>query len=149
MQFWSSREVTAVLLHLRVRGVIVQGLSLPLVVPRALWDKQHSPYYIFDHMDIAESEKLVIRPGTEICFMGPYKFMIQSGAQLVARGTRESPILFYASDTTRGWQHLFINHRSSHDTLQWCIFRHGNMVDNSDFYHDGGAIYALGRSPPG
>ena len=106
-----------------------------------VWDQQSSPYYIFNHIDISGSEKLVILPGTEICFMGPYKILIQSGAQIIARGTRESPIVFSASDTTRGWQHLFINHRSSKDTLQWCIFKHGNMVDNSDFYHDGGAIY--------
>jgi hypothetical protein len=106
-----------------------------------VWDQQHSPYYIFHDVNNT-SGTLRITAGTEICFMGPYQLMIQADARIVVRGTRESPVVFHASDSTRGWQHLFINNRKTPDTLQWCIFRHGNMVDNADFYSGGGAIYA-------
>lgn len=59
-----------------------------------IWQKGESPFYICNDVVIEEGKSLKIDPGSEVHFLGLFKFLIGNNAQLIAKGTEEDSILF-------------------------------------------------------
>ena len=62
-----------------------------------------SPYVIRTDAEVPADSTLVIDPGVEFEFIGPYYFRVWDGGQVRANGTLQEPIVFDASNWYEGW----------------------------------------------
>ena len=119
------------------------------------WTKDESPYYISGDIAVTRNSKLVIEPGVQVFFMGPYGMTIGEGAQLVAEGTVDNPIEFTAWNKDVGWTGLRFIESGSDDILSYCSIsfskKNSGFVTeyNSDADENscGGAVFCYYSDP--
>jgi len=114
------------------------------------WEKNNSPYLVNGDITIPNDSSLVVKPGTEIRFLGHYKFNVKG--RLLALGKPDSLITFCSYDTT-GFYNLESVQGSWHgirfdstlmandsSILSYCIIRDGKALgEKTDRL--GGALY--------
>ncbi|MEJ2052750.1 MAG: T9SS type A sorting domain-containing protein [Calditrichaceae bacterium] len=84
------------------------------------WEKSQSPFFVCTDIEIEKGKTLIIEPGTDIRFLGPYSFNIPKDTRLVAEGTTEDSILFQAAlgHTWSGFNFLSSGYD---DLLSYCL----------------------------
>ena len=112
------------------------------------WEKRRSPYYICKDIFVATGQKLIIEPGVEIVFNGPYQISIEDNAQLVARGEESDSIYFRAADTLDGWRGLHFIDSAGDDSLIYCVVQNINYTSSNELTSLlRGAISIVSSSP--
>jgi hypothetical protein len=107
-------------------GVPDKGTTISSEEISGLWKRSDSPFNICKDVRIPAGKKLQIEPGTEVIFQGSYQFLIDSNAQLIARGTKTDSIYFKALNTEAGWQGFRFISSGSDDTLAYCVVTNAN-----------------------
>ena len=81
---------------------ITAGASTGITTPTVSghWSLSGSPYLIYNSIEVAGCDQLIIDPGVEVIFQGNY--LLNVSGSLIATGTNAQHILFHVSDTT-GW----------------------------------------------
>lgn len=90
-------------------------------------------YKIMNNVLISPGERLEIREGTHIVFMGNYDFT--TNGNCIAKGTIDNPIIFtYGFNYTgQGWHWIGSFNMASTDSLvfNYCVFEHGFSIVHS------------------
>jgi parallel beta-helix repeat protein len=111
-----------------------------------VWDDSLSPYAVVGEVTVPTGEVLVIRPGVEVRFRGPYHFTVNGG--LVAIGTESDSIVFTRDSAIEGhkWKGIRFENAPPGCTLAYC---HIEYVKNDGAYPEvrGGAVYCSYSSP--
>jgi hypothetical protein len=118
-------------------GVPREGTIINSNLVFGTWSKNESPYYICGDIAIAKDEKLTIKPGIEIVFLGQHKIEIGSDAQLIAKGTKEDSI-YFTSREKYGWYGIKFTSSSNDDTLSYCVIKNVESPKHKPvigFYH--------------
>ncbi len=123
-------------------STIVNGGSVS-----GIWHDTGSPYIICEDVIIEAGERLDIRPGSKIIFLGESVFDISSDAQLVAIGTEEDSIFFQAGYPGEYWLGLQFENSGSDDTLAYCVISHAQNRIHGSENRLGGAIFVDKTSP--
>lgn len=98
------------------------------------WSVSGSPYLIYDSIAIPAGQTLIIDPGVDVIFQGPYALSVIG--ELVAVGTENEQINFHAADTTGwgtdtgtvgGWTGIYFSIANFGDTLS--KFQYCNIYD--------------------
>ena len=110
-----------------INGTIIQNSI------SGTWLKSGSPYIISDYTQVLKNKKLIIEPGVEIRFNGPYGLAIYG--QLQAIGTEKEPIVFTrhrTSEDSEG-EGIRIYSESVSDTTKiiYCIVEKMTKIDDS------------------
>lgn len=63
-----------------------------------IWDKSHSPYYVYGDVFVGQTGKLEIQEGVVVQFMGP--FSLDVFGSMVVKGKIQDTVRFEAYDTT-------------------------------------------------
>ncbi len=71
--------------------------------------------------DIYVEDSLIILPGAELIFNGPYNFIVTDGAVLIAEGTESDSIIFHGGGES--WGGLTIQRASSRTRLSYCTIK--------------------------
>ncbi|MHC4556220.1 MAG: C10 family peptidase [Planctomycetota bacterium] len=151
-----------------IRYVVLNGCSfeggteIPVGEISGRWSKEESPYFISGDITLAEDGVLIIEPGVQVMFVGPYSMTIGERARLVAMGSETDPIEFTAWNKEMGWTGLRFVESGNDDILRHCVImfskkRPPPVTDGTgDYYADlrskdvnscGGAVYCY-RSDP-
>lgn len=113
------------------------------------WTQDESPYYVFYDIAVERNSELVIEPGVQVFFMGPYGMNIGERARLAAEGTANNPIVFTAWNKDVGWTGLRFLESGDDDILSHCIIsyskKNSGFITEYDTSADlntcGGAVY--------
>jgi len=122
------------------------------------WSQVQSPYFIHGDINIPENESLVVEPGVQVMFVGPYSMTIGENAQLLAEGTKNQPIEFSAWNKNTGWTGLRFLESGDDDVLNYCRISYSKktagLISEFDFLYGGGdedscggAVYCYDSSP--
>jgi hypothetical protein len=104
------------------------------------WAFEGSPYYVDGHLEIANSETLIIEPGVKVAVRGPYHFNVQGCVK--AEGTDDENIIFTRSNPNLYWDGFdYVNTPLSNTTsvFDHCLFEYSRAQGGSE-YNSGGAI---------
>jgi parallel beta-helix repeat protein len=143
----------------RTRYVILKGWSYTggtQIAPgevSGVWSAAGSPYFVTGHVRVRPHDELVVEPGVQVFFMGPYGLTVGADARLVAGGASDHPIEFTAWNREAGWAGLRFIDSGTDDALHYCSItwarKTGGMIPTdpsaapADWEADsyGGAIY--------
>jgi parallel beta-helix repeat protein len=107
-----------------------------------VWDDSLSPYAVVGEVTVPAGETLVIRPGVEVRFRGPYHFTVNG--VLVAVGTESDSIVFTRDSAIEGhkWKGIRFVDATGICSLAYCRVEYAK---NDGAYPEvrGGAIYCL------
>ena len=125
------------------------GTEIPAGEVSGTWSQDESPYYVSGDIAVPRNSELVIEPGVQVFFMGPYGMTIGEYAFLTAEGTENSPIEFTAWNKDVGWTGLRFIESGGDDILSHCSIsfskKNSGLVTESDSSADentcGGAVY--------
>ncbi|PKP18348.1 MAG: hypothetical protein CVU05_13660, partial [Bacteroidetes bacterium HGW-Bacteroidetes-21] len=109
-----------------------------------VWTAAGSPYQVQGSVQIQDGNTLVIEPGVEVVFQGPYKMLVMG--QLLALGTVTDSIVFTTNDINVGWRGIrFNNTPATNDTsrISYCRIEYGKATGTSP-ENWGGGIYLNG-----
>jgi parallel beta-helix repeat protein len=111
-----------------------------------VWDVSLSPYAIVGEVLVPAGETLVIEPGVEVRFRGPYHFTVNG--VLKAIGTEDDSIIFTRDSAIEGhkWKGIRFENAPDGCTLAYCRVEY---VKNDGPYPEvrGGAVYCSYSSP--
>lgn len=82
------------------------------------WDLAGSPYLVEGDLLVDVGRKLVIEPGVDIRFRGPYVFRISGVIEAV--GSFLNPILFHRDQPTTPWEGVYLDRSESGCVLEFC-----------------------------
>ncbi len=118
------------------------------------WSQAQSPYYVLGDIRVARGGELVVEPGVQIVFMGPYHLTVGKQARLLAQGTAARPVEFTAGNRERGWAGLRFLGSGDDDVLSHCsitFVKNGmqTLVSGASFdvVPSGGAVCCGDSSP--
>lgn len=94
--------------------------------------------------DIYVEDSLVLMPGVELVFNGPYNMDVTDGALLIAEGTEEDSIVFRGGDGA--WAGITMQAASDRSSLSYVVIRDAD-ADLKNTVPWGGGIY-IGRCSP-
>jgi len=105
------------------------------------WNAGGSPYLIEGNINVPSDSQLIISPGTELLFLGPYQLSIYG--YLNASGTSNDSIYFTCPDSVESWAGVrlidFVQILPDSVRLSYCSFSKARK-NNPDSL--GGAFYA-------
>lgn len=104
------------------------------------WTKENSPYLAINDITLSDGDRLVIEPGVEVYFDEQCRFLIgmHTSGQLIAKGTETDSILFTAFDVEKKWWGIsFVEDTQSDDTLQYCIIKNIQLLQDSRILGEG------------
>ena len=105
------------------------------------WNAGGSPYLIEGNINVPSDSQLIISPGTELLFMGPYQLSIHG--YLNASGTSTDSIYFSCPDSVESWAGIrlidFVQILPDSVRLSYCSFNKARKNDPDSL---GGAFYA-------
>jgi hypothetical protein len=87
-----------------------------------VWYLEGSPYHIYGDLVVAQGESLVIEPGVDVVFFENSVIYVPANTQLIAEGSDESRIHFFASQSQTGWQGIRLEFSGADDRLCYCDF---------------------------
>jgi hypothetical protein len=139
----------------RTKYIILKGYSftggteIPAGEVSGTWTHDESPYYVTGDIAVAEDSELVIEPGVQVFFVGPYGMTVGENARLTTEGTGNNPIEFTAWNKDEGWTGLRFIESGSDDILNHCLIsfskKTSGFVTEDDSSTDentcGGAVY--------
>jgi hypothetical protein len=119
------------------------------------WTRAQSPYFVSGNISVPKNGELVIEPGVQVFFVGPYGMTIGERAQLLAEGTVNSPIEFTAWNKDEGWGGLRFLDSGGDDTLSHCSISFSKKDSGfiteynpeADENSCGGAVYCYYSDP--
>lgn len=122
------------------------------------WTNSNSPYFISGNIEIPENEELIIEPGVEVLFVGPYSMTIGKNARLVAVGDENNPIEFTTLHKDLGWGGLRFLDSGDDDKLFHCLISYAKkgigLITSFYYYQEeeakdscGGAIFCYASNP--
>ena len=132
------------------------GTEIPAGEVSGTWTQAESPYFVSGDIEVQQNGELVIEPGVQVFFVGPYGMTIGESSRLTAEGTRNGPIEFTAFNRDIGWTGLRFIDSGSDDILNHCSisFSKKNVgfvteYDPSNWDQDscGGAVYCYYSDP--
>ena len=131
------------------------GTEIPAGEVSGTWTQDESPYYISGDIAVSQDDKLVIEPGVQVFFMGPYGMTIGEYAFLTAEGNENSPIEFTAWNKNVGWTGLRFIDSGSDDILSHCSItfskKDAGFITDYDSSPDenscGGAVFCYYSNP--
>jgi len=131
------------------------GTEIPAGEVSGTWTQAESPYFVSGDIAVQQNGELVIEPGVQVFFAGPYGMTAGENARLAAEGTENSPIEFTAFNRDTGWTGLRFIDSGSDDILSHCSISFskkdaGFITDNdssSDENSCGGAVYCYYSDP--
>lgn len=135
---------------------VVDGTEIEAGTVSGIWSEAQSPYYVLGDVNVPTDGELVIEPGVQVFFMGPYGLTVGQDARLVAEGTPGHPIEFTAGNKEVGWKGLRFIDTEDDDVLSYCGVTYGKKgagligyygPENSEVDSCGGALYC-GNSCP-
>jgi hypothetical protein len=107
-----------------------------------VWDDTLSPYAVVGEVVIPAGETLIIRPGVEVRFRGPYHFTVNGG--LSAVGTEQDSIVFTRDSAIEEhkWRGIRFVDATGVCSLAYCRIEYAK---NDTTFPDvrGGAVYCL------
>gem|GEM_PF-1768099 len=105
-----------------VAGTVVSGTA------GGVWDLPGSPYWVEGDLLIPADSALVIEPGVEVRFRGPYRLLV-NGA-LYASGTVQDSIIFTWDSPIpeNEWRGLRFIRSDSSSTLEYCRIEHARSA---------------------
>ncbi|MBN1181522.1 MAG: hypothetical protein JXB49_04485 [Bacteroidales bacterium] len=107
--------------------------------------------YVLGNITCHNNSTLTVLPGTEIKFKGNYCLSVQSGSNIIAEGTEESPILFTSAtgSSPGSWQYVILY--GGNNIFKHCEFKYGrsplylyyctasegsrNLIENCTIHH--------------
>jgi parallel beta-helix repeat protein len=137
-----------VLLLSVLAGVILAQLDTTQVSGNVsgVWEDSLSPYAIVGEVLVPAGETLVIKPGVEVRFRGPYHFTVNG--VLKALGAESDSIIFTRDSAIEGhkWKGIRFDSAAAGCSLTYCRVEY---VKNDGPYPEvrGGAIYCSYSSP--
>lgn len=97
--------------------------------------KSSSPFAINGNIIVPDNRSLVIEPGVNLVFAGPYHLKISEKACLKAIGTEQDSIQFKAADPAAGWCGIHFIESADDDTMLYCIIRDVNTKGTYPYYN--------------
>jgi subtilisin family serine protease len=121
-------------LHVIPTGTAVSGIISGIL------SEEQSPYIVQGNLTVALGQSLIIEPGVQMRFNGPYQLRVYGN--LTARGNAEEPIIFTRHQPTANSRWGGIRFISAEDTskLVYCNIEHGFSAGAADI-GNGGAIH--------
>jgi len=104
------------------------------------WTRDNSPYNVVGDIRVPVESTLVIEPGVVVNFQGHYKFIVNSSALLLARGTENDSIYFTSDSIATGWHGIRLMQADSNSQLSYCHLQYGKATGSGEDQR-GGAIY--------
>lgn len=146
------------------KNVILEGYSfeggtqIPEGEVSGTWSQAESPYFVAGDIEVAEDAELIIEPGVQVMFLGPYGMTIGENARLAAEGDENHPIEFTAWNRGVGWGGLRFVDSGDDDILSHCSITYsikgGGPLTEYDYLYGGGdegscggALYCEASSP--
>jgi parallel beta-helix repeat protein len=126
------------------------------ITENTVWTAEESPYWIMGDITLDPGVSLVIEPGVQVLFTGPYSFHVEG--HLFASGTQDSRIVFtsgYASPQPGDWNGITVwgsGHaeiRHARVSYGWSVvFNTGgnNTVEQTTFSYNHAGIEVLDSS---
>lgn len=118
------------------------------------WSQARSPYYVLGDIRVARGGELIVEPGVQVAFMGPYSFTVGKDARLLAQGTPGRLVEFTAGHRERGWKGLRFTGSGDDDVLNHCsitFVKNGmeTLISRTTFevLPSGGAVCCCASSP--
>ena len=124
-------------------GALAETAAPARIDGTVVWKKADSPLLLSQDLLIAAGASLRIEPGVTIQVKGPYSITVEG--ELLARGTKEEPILFTKGpEQTKNWKSVIFNDAAldaaftdldtyaSGSILEWCIFEYGTVAVKLD-----------------
>jgi hypothetical protein len=151
----------------RTRYVVLKGWSYAggtRVGPgdvSGTWSAADAPYFVMGDIQVPQNGELVVEPGVQVFFTGPYGLTVGEDARLLARGEAGRPIEFTACNRDVGWAGLRFVVSGADDVLSFCSLTFARKgitsmpsgpdaaLDTGDYGENskGGAIYCLLSDP--
>lgn len=100
---------------------------------------------VTDSIRVPADSTLIIDPGTTVLFLSYDKFVVSTGATLLALGTETDTILFDEYYPGNRWHGIRFFYASASCRLEYCHLKHGWASGDGDDYN-GGAIYCNNSS---
>lgn len=137
------RTISAILL-----AVVVLHPLTAKAVQGDVWGTWPGPdtVYVTGEIRVPPESTLVIEPAVLVVFEGHYKFVVDSGATLIAVGTKSDPISFIPLIPNIGWHGIRFLQSDSLSQLAYCRLEYGKSIGEGDDSH-GGAILLDSCSP--
>ena len=129
------------------------------------WSENESPYFVAGDLEVAAGGVLMIEPGVQVMFVGPYNMTVGPKARLVAMGDAAHPVEFSAWNREMGWAGLRFWDSGEDDILRHCVMTYARkdsgitteqdeeeadaepVIKEGDPNACGGAIYCYRSSP--
>jgi hypothetical protein len=105
------------------------------------WSAGSSPYYVCGCVEIANSQTLVINPGTRIISFPNSSLVVTEGGALQAVGSENALIEFTAYDASLGWWGIDFMQTSGDNILAFCSISHGRADGLTTSNKSGGAVF--------
>ena len=100
------------------------------------WDIWGSPYNVIDDINVPTDDTLIVDPGVEVLFQGPFSLSVDSNAVFKAVGLEHDSIFFLPIDSIDGWEGIEFYKSSNACSLTYCDIEYA--IDSTE---GGGAIY--------
>ena len=140
---WNGLVLLALLL-------VSQGhaIDVPAGPVSGIWTLEDSPYIVQGHITIEEFSFLIIEPGVQVLFDGPYVLHVDGIIEAV--GSSVEPVVFDAASARSSWGHIEIdNGPESGSILSYCVISNGDATQLTPPYlDDGGGIHVAAGADP-
>ncbi|MBN3036230.1 MAG: right-handed parallel beta-helix repeat-containing protein [Bacteroidales bacterium] len=118
----------------------LDGTVVPPGNVTGTWSSSASPYLVCGNISIPAGAHLTIEPGTQVIFMGHYKFTVNG--TIGAQGNPSDSIVFTADQPAAGWHGFRFININTQDTsrLEYCTIEYGKASGTGPD-NLGGAFY--------
>ncbi len=107
------------------------------------WTKSDSPCIVTGDVVVQEWKDLVIEPGVEVRFDGPYSLLVHG--TLSAIGTETDSIRFTCHRSNVPWNGIVFDGAEDESRLEYCLIEYATA--GYDYYTYGGGLLFIGCSP--
>ncbi len=108
------------------------------------WNLAGSPYYVIGNANVPTNSTLIINPGVEVIFNGPFQLSVGTNATLQAMGAEGDSVIFTSAvPGVIFWNGIRFLNASSACSLTYCVIEYGDASGSGANIH-GGGIYCLG-----
>lgn len=107
--------------HVMLEGnAFAGGTEIAAGAVAGRWSLAGSPYFVSGDVVVQKDGMLMVDPGVQVMFVGPYSMTVGPKARLVATGTASYPVAFTAWNRDGGWTGLRFIESGNDDILRHC-----------------------------